>query len=100
MKHDLDPTFAGDDVREDPDVVARPIDVEAERMLTLAFAREDVARIEHSLDVDSPRRKGPAREVRRVGPLEEVVELDAPVWGKLLKERVRVVPRHQLDHAE
>ncbi len=73
VQHHLDPPFAGDDVRQDADVTARAIDVEAESMLALHLAWEEVASLEDAADVDPPGPEGPLRQAHRGAVTEQMI---------------------------
>ena len=95
VQHRVHPLLAGHDVREHADV-AGSVDVDAERVLALAVAREEVAAVEHGARLEPDSVVGAARDLDEVGALEEAVEVDAALGRHLLEERVGVVPRPQI----
>ena len=73
-----------------------PVDVDAERVLALAVAREEVAAVDHGARLEPDAVVGASRDLDQVGVLEERVEVDATLGRNLLEERVGVVPRREL----
>ena len=88
VQHRVHPVLAGHDVREHADV-AGPVDVDAERVLALAVAREEVAALEHAARLEPDPVVRAARELDEVRALEERVEVDAALGRHLLEERRR-----------
>ena len=86
----LGTTFAS--TRTSPD----PVDVDAERVLALAVAREEVAAREHVVGLEADAVVRPARELDEVGASQVRVEVDAALGRDLLEEGVGVVPRREL----
>src|SRR5207247_7045027 len=72
------------------------IDVDAERVLVLCRAREQVAALEDAVDVEAEAAERPTGELEQVAPAEEVIEVDAAFYGRVLEERVGIVPGAKL----
>ena len=76
--------------------VTVPVDIDAEGVLALALAREEVAAGEDVVDVDPDAAERPLPQLEDVAVAEERVEVDASVRRCVLEERIRVVPGPQL----
>ena len=95
VEHRVHPPLARLDVAEHAHV-AGAVDVDAERVLALAFARVQVAVPEHGAHVEAEAVVGAQRQGFEVGLGEEVVDRDRALGGRALEERVVVVPRAQV----
>ena len=95
VEHGVHPPLAGLDVAQDAHV-AGAVDVDAERVLALAFAGVEVAVAEHRTDVEPETVVRTQGERLEVGIGEEVVDGDRTLGRGVLEERVVVVPRPQL----
>ena len=91
VQHRLGPPLVGLDVAQDPHV-ALAVDVDAERVLALSFARVQVAAGEHGPDVEAEAVVGAKGERFEVGVVEEGVEVDRAADRRVLEEGVVEVP--------
>src|SRR5439155_17107258 len=89
------PPLARLDVAEHAHVTGA-VDVDAERMLALAFTRVEVAAVEHRAYVETESVVGADGQRLEVGVGEEVVDGDGALAGRGLEERVVVVPRAEV----
>ena len=95
VEHRVGPVAVVGNVREHADV-ALAVDVDAERVLALAVAREEVAAVEDGIRVDAEAVVRGTRERHDVLAREHVREVDPTGRRHLLEEGVLVVPGPQL----
>ena len=91
MEHRVHGVVGRDQVREDTDVPAT-VDVDAEGVLVLAVAREEIAPLHDAVGVEADSAHRATRERDDVLRLEQPVEVDRAVGRRLLEERIGVVP--------
>ncbi len=95
VEHRVHPPLARFHVAEHAHVTGA-VDVDAERVLTLAVTRVEVAAVEHRADVETESVVGAHGQRLEVGVGEQVVDGDGALSGWGLEERVVVVPRAQV----
>ncbi len=95
VQHRVRPEAIGLDVGEDAHVPFA-VDVDAERVLGLALAREQVAAVEDRPRVDPDAREGLTGEGDDVLAVEDAAQVDPAGRRDLLEERVLVVPGPKL----